>query len=40
MGLPRVGETLEVVCTEYDIQEYDYNTADFITVLLLSNFVL
>lgn len=40
MGLPRAGETLEVVCNEYDIKNYDCNTVNFITVVLLSNFVL
>lgn len=39
MGLPRAGELLEVVCNEYDLQNYDCKIVYYISVILLSSFM-
>jgi Ca2+-dependent lipid-binding protein len=37
MGLPRAGELLELVCNEYDLQNYDCKIVNYISVILLSS---
>jgi Ca2+-dependent lipid-binding protein len=40
VGLPRAGEVLEVVCNEFDLQNYDCKIVNYISVILLSSIIL